>query len=344
MSGNAHPDPSERLRCKLIENDLDRYPTDVTEGYQLVLGATNCNNVTLVDYNGEQISILIPSNPPQGTDLRANTIGATTKCIPITQECISNTPTSMEHPFKCDNLSGMGMLNNDRFEGDLHNEKFKHYIFLEKGHEVVSRYNLSNPYRFGFATAVSGSPSENYAINVDNAFWSIRGIIGFILACNSSVYDVTYRSVNQTATIENIIPSSLHAAQSINGPMMLAQTTVQTSLEMGMLHSVVAANSSADAANRFGQWYSKVSLAFSTATLEEVPSLKEQTRKTSIFTCLPKDALWTLIGLTGSYVVLGIALTVLACVAGNVGSVQSQLTVAGLAAASFENTGLISVR
>ncbi|ERF72446.1 hypothetical protein EPUS_07903 [Endocarpon pusillum Z07020] len=172
----------------------------------------------------------------------------------------------------------MDVSNGKEFNGDLDREKFYQKLFQQKGHETVSRYNLTNPHLFGVAAVFAGSPPNyNKTATADEALVSTIGNVPFIVACNSTIYDVIYRSVNQTITIETISPSILDVSQSINGPMMIAQQVVQPSLQMRFLYSMAAAYSEMETANTFGRWYSETSLAFSIAAFEEVPSLAERT-------------------------------------------------------------------
>jgi hypothetical protein len=184
-----------------------------------------------------------------------------------------------------------------------------------------------------------GFPTLSFEGSVTKAlkdFWTIPGRIGIGVFCNSSVYDVTYRSVNQTMIIESGSLSNEDVAQSINGPITLTPGPCG-SISYAMMQSMIAAESGTDAAKRFGQSYGRLLLGFSMAALEKVPSLAEQTRTTIIATCVPKAAFWIMIALTVVYEILGIALTVVAVLAGNFSSVQAQLSVAGPAAASFED-------
>jgi hypothetical protein len=292
------------------------------------------NNVTLVEYGGEHISIVVPPISSQYTDWRANTIGASTKCIIASTDCMLETdgvdPT-------CQEFSGMGILDMDKPEGNLtRSDLLVQYLFQQQDRDFVSKYNLTNPYSFMLRMGFLDFVFEGSRLNVLEDFWVTPRGIAICVACNSSVYDITYRSVNRTIAIESSSLSNIDVAQSINGPITLS-VNIEDGIATGMIVSMIAAESGTDTANLFGQSYSRLSLAFSMAALEKAPSLAEQTRTTIIATCVPKAALWIMIALTVVYEILGIALTVIAVLAGNVSSVQAQLSVAGLAAASFED-------
>jgi hypothetical protein len=61
------------------------------------------------------------------------------------------------------------------------------YLFQQKDLEIVSKYNLKNPFSFFLAAAVNEEWFEGSVIKALKDFWTVPGGVGFVVACNSGL-------------------------------------------------------------------------------------------------------------------------------------------------------------
>ncbi|KAE9973373.1 hypothetical protein BLS_008360 [Venturia inaequalis] len=351
MYQNREPSLADRLPCTMASADQSYYPVNSSEGYKLAQGASGTlNNITTVLVDGTAIALMVPSNPRPSLDWRAKSIGVTTQCENIAKKCM-NSAASIgglgNSEFRCPKSLGfpsdfsgsMGIYQG----GSAWNWTLFPNSLLANTSKI--QYNLPNPYNFilqavgteQLRTSLSKDPEM---VVVSNSFFS-----NTILRCNTTIYDVIYTSINGTVNIEDHQPSNLNMSQSINGPTIFSllsasskQATLQSFVQSGFSYALFSSDSVAQMSQSFANAYSRVTLAFGSVALTPVETLVEQERTESLVTCVPKAPLWTLVGLAVLYLFLALVLTIIAVrnTSADVADIQSQLSIHGLAAKSFE--------
>lgn len=352
MYQNREPRPADRLPCTIASADQSYYPVNSSEGYKLAQGASGIsNNITTVSINGTTIALLLPSNPHPNLDWRAKSIGVTTQCENIAKKCMNNTGIGglSNSEFRCPKSLGFP----SDFSGSMGiyqgGSAWNWTLFPNSLPANTSKvqYNLPNPYNFilqavGTEQLRANLSNDPNMVIVSNSFFS-----NTILRCNATIYDVVYTSINGTITIENYQPSNLNMSQSINGPTIFSllsvaskQATLQSFIQSGFSYALFSSDSVKQMSRSFADAYSRVTLAFGSVALDPVKTLAEQERTVSLVTCVPKAPLWTLVGLAGLYLILAIILTIIAVrnTSGDVADIQSQLSIHGLSAQSFESS------
>jgi hypothetical protein len=351
MVQNPEPSPADRLPCTVASSDLSYYLSNPSEGYKLAQGIGLLNNITTVSTNKTSISVLLPSNPHPDIDWRAKTIGVTTQCENIATKCTTvpedvafnnwdfNCSKSVDFPSEFSGTMGM-------FQGST---TWNWTLFPNALPENTSRieYNMPNPYNFVLQAVGTGKPQDKLMKDPD----IIVGedfVSNTILKCKTTIYDVVYTSINGTITIEDHRPSNLNISQSINGPTVFSllfalpeQASLPSFVKSGFSTALFSSESAIEMAQRFANTYSRITLAFGSVALNPLETLVQQTRATSLVTCVPKAPLYALVSLAGLYLALAIILAVIAVrnTSGDVADIQSQLSISGLAATSFESTG-----
>lgn len=353
MYQNREPSPADRLPCTMASADQSYYPVNSSEGYKLAQGGSGTlNNITTVIVNGTSIALLVPSDPHPSLDWRAKSIGVTTQCENIAKECMNSTGSIgglTNSEFRCPKSLGFP----SEFSGSIGiyqgGSAWNWTLFPNVLPANTSRiqYNLPNPYNFilqavGTEQVRTSLSKDPEMVMVSNSFFS-----NTILRCNTTIHDVVYTSINGTVTVEDHHPSNLNMSQSINGPTVFSllsvaskQATLQSFIQSGFSYALFSSGSVKQLSQSFADAYSRVTLAFGSVALNPAETLTEQQRTVSLVTCVPKAPLWTLVSLAIIYLILALALTVVAVrnTSADIANIQSQLSIHGLAAKSFEST------
>lgn len=162
------------------------------------------------------------------------------------------------------------------------------------------------------------------------------------MLCQTFVWDISYRSIGGTIIIEEANLSNLNVSQSVSGPVIDAggpKSVPVASLSSSLTISMVKSTMIGDFLSKFAAAYSQITLAYAAGAFDPTPATTAMTSSTKIVACVPVAPLWSLAALACIYLLLGVSFTTVALSAlpgENVRSVQAQLSVAGLTAASFE--------
>lgn len=193
-----------------------------------------------------------------------------------------------------------------------------------------------NPFNFGWAALVNedmGTPQ------IDGIVGTQQGGTGFVVLCNTSVYDIAYTSVN--GTIRSFLPamSNLSVSNIVAGNM--AQTSIAGDyLKFSAAMSVgVTATNAKDLADQLALSYSKAALAVFSNSI--VPSAVPRARyRSSILVArVPAAPLYALIAANLAFEAAGFVLCYLALrdpEPVELRDVQARLGIAGLIADRFE--------
>jgi hypothetical protein len=348
---NLQPGPADRLPCTLASADQSYSLSNPSEGYKLAQGISLLNNITTISSSKTSISILLPSNPHPDLDWRAKTIGVTTQCENIATKCMnpSGSIGFSNQEFNCSKSVGFPSEFSGKMGIHQGGTMWNWTLFPNALPENTSsiEYNLPNPYNFVLQAVGTEKPQDKLTKDPDMIVRD-NFVSNTILKCNTTIYDVVYTSINGTITIEDHHSSNLNISQSINGPTIFSllfahpeQASLPSFVKSGFSTALFSSESAIEMAQRFANIYSRITLAFGSVALNPLETLVQQTRATSLVTCVPKAPLFALVGLAGLYLALAIILAVIAVrnTSGDVADIQSQLSISGLAATRFESTG-----
>jgi hypothetical protein len=197
-------------------------------------------------------------------------------------------------------------------------------------------YGGQNPFNFGWAALVN---EDMVTLQMDGIVGTQQGGTGFVVLCNTSVYDIAYTSVN--GTIRNFLPTMGNLSVSNIVASNMAETSIAKDyLRFAATMSVgVTARNAKDLADQLALSYSKAALAVFSNSI--VPSAVPHARyRSSILVARVPDApLYALLAANLAFVVAGF---VLCCLAlrdsqpAETRDVQARLSITGLVADHFE--------
>lgn len=308
-----------------------------------VLSNVSSTSQVLVYKDNEEISygyLAVPSSSGVSSmDYTATTYGMTTRCMPVSDSCDLTAAYGASTPFKCTNA----------FSGDVTRLSFDSVYFTDdtmQNNQTTS--GISNPFYFGIATLVSESLS-NLISDVPDIVTPVHGGVAYVLGCSTTLYDITYTSVNSSITAFTASKSNESVANIWQGPM--AYTLVsQMSLQQAATVATLGSKSAQEIADKFAVSYSTIALATGAQVIRRRPALEAQLRTVQLVTQVPKVPLYALVAANMVFVVGGVVLAAVAL--GSCGTesheVQGRLSVVGLVADRFEqsraNAGLTSLK
>lgn len=203
------------------------------------------------------------------------------------------------------------------------------------GHNDIT---ISNP--FYFATGAQLATTDVLADDPEAAQVSGQGqqSSGFILLCTSTVYELTYNSVNGSVVNGTYTVTNDTLPSNIRWTLTYVQAYSQNALESAWISGAQQSNTSQELADFFAQRFSETTLSMVVGITEPAFNLAERTREHLLVTRLPKAPFFTLIVLNLLYAALGVLLAALAVASQprRTRDVQARLSIAGLVAALFE--------
>jgi hypothetical protein len=205
-------------------------------------------------------------------------------------------------------------------------------------------FNLPNPYIVAIAGAIAASVQTDNPVFTSPEVLESGDFPAVILTCDTSVWDLSYRSVNGTILIDKATLSNLNVSQTVSGPLVITADYLKslplTSLSDSLATSMMASQSLDEFLSKFAAAYSQVTLSYAAGAFDAIPGTESMTASTKIVACVPIAPLWSLVALAGIYFLLGTCFAMVALsttLSGdNIRSVQAQLSIPGLTAASFE--------
>jgi hypothetical protein len=293
-------------------------------------------------------SVLVPINSqkqyayvakPQSSrlsslDYTAATYAIYSQCMPVASRCLNITDaldkictTDIRHETDLSKLWGRGYTTDLIFSTDA--TAFK-----------TTDGPFSNPYYW--RTVLYTGPgiylSESLRTDpdVDGTSTGIAGGAIVIVTCNSTVYDVTYSSVNSSITDWR---ASLSNSTIID--LFKVGNIVREAYKPYLYQAIALAGFSKtgrEIADKFAVAYSRIVLAGTAAAFEPRDAIASQKRGQIQVAMVPKTPLYVLIAASLLLVAFGIVLSVLALIAlkGDIGEVQARLSIHALVAAAYE--------
>ncbi|KAH7088987.1 hypothetical protein FB567DRAFT_522762 [Paraphoma chrysanthemicola] len=326
--------------------------------------------ITFTDRSGMQYALVGPADHEPSLDWKAASFGVSSTCSAIPDggcavaESITNATDARQNPinlvpFQCTKAkAGLDITGTfTSFNTALHMMNFHKYSAESPPFFNTTLVRTSEPIARNFSetndifrnkwtvlvmrkipSAVQGDFSllpPTFA--TDDRIWK-HGLLGafFVLHCNVTVWDVTYKSVSSNITILDKVPS--------NGTVA-GMASMPATRQIGTLTNVFQDESTGPLSRKSPDDFIRsfelgMSKAYSYAVASQMnsrPSLMMQSRTLKVVTRLPHAALWCLVAANFVYAVLGLVVAICALLKINpeVGQVQVRLGVSGLLAALF---------
>ena len=336
---------TSRVPCNVIVADVNFSATNLSEGYQLASTSTsnlsNINHVynAPVGQNGPALAVLLPVGAPSDADWQANTVGVSSVCQSISLPCVAKNGTSLGIPYNCTGTTVPSDVYGDPFSGVIWQTTMAVQALKSDA------LNLPNPYIVAIAGAIAASVQTDNPVFASPQVLESGDFPAVILTCNTSVWDISYRSVNGTILVDKATLSNLDVSQTVSGPLVVTAgyenySLPLTSLSDNLATSMMASRSMDEFLSNFAAAYSQVTLSYAAGAFDPIPGTSSMMSSTKIVACVPIAPLWSLVVLAGIYFLLGTCFAMVALsttLSGdNVRSVQTQLSIAGLTAAGFE--------
>jgi hypothetical protein len=316
------------------------------EGYKTAFNISSVN--TLLSASAQnQTFVLLGDQQSIGSnlDFLATTVGVSTQCFPISQECNLTAVSGASTPFYCS--SG---VNGDLTAGNLPNNETSYgsdpiYTLYFNNSGLTENYDFyypTNPvYVALLAKARSTGGVDSTGDSNDTALVDlIHGGVAFILFCNVTVYDVEYSYVNGSVSIIDFSPSNNTVAGIIDGPMMELNSAYYMLTNAAEI--AVFANTSQGLADYMALAYSQASIGFASGVFSPRTNEVEQSRNTLLVSRVLKSSLYLLVGLNVVFAVSVFVIAICAWGANHsdegVREVEARLNVWGLAAQAFEQS------
>lgn len=288
------------------------------------------------------------ASPPQERlstlDYSVSTYAIQSQCTPVTTQCANaNDAAGVGLRFKCP----------FKFEGfastavGATNSVAMAYFTDSTGSNNNTNLNpIGNPYYYSamiVANMRNGAPAE--LVNDPQVIKGTHGGSTIIaLFCSSTVYDVTYSSVNGTIKNWETSASNISTARILQGTQRLTEVGLPNLVQAASIAGL--SNSAQSIADQFALAYSQTAMAVASAAFEPRAALVSQVREQILVARVPKAPLFALLVANLLLVVLGIVLTFVALVAvrGDTGEVQGRLNIPTLVAAMFEGRVRLPVK
>jgi hypothetical protein len=334
---------TSRVPCNVIIDDESFSATNLSEGYQLASTSTsNLSDINLVynapiGQNGPALAVLLPAGAPSDAVWQAKTVGVSSVCQSIGSTCAGKGGSAVGIPYNCSGSTVPLDVYGDPFAGMISQTTMAIQALKS------DTWNLPNPYIAAIAGAIAASVQKDNPVFTSPEVLESGDFPAVILTCDTSVWDISYRSVNGTILVDNATLSNLNVSQTVSGPLVAAEdqkSLPSTSLSDSLGTSMMASQSIDELLSKFAAAYSQVTLSYAAGAFDAIPGTSSMTASTKIVACIPIAPLWSLTALAGIYFLLGTCLATVALSAtlsgDNVRSVQAQLSIPGLTAAGFE--------
>ncbi len=295
--------------------------------------------MTVPVYQNDRTQYAYVATPPSSrlgsVDYTVSTYAVTTQCNPVTASCFNPSSISgASAPYKCP-FAFQGAVNT---LVNAPNSVAEAYFTDSNGSNNDTTSNpIGNPYYHAAMLLMNTRNGRPPGLQNDpEATEGGHGGSIVALFCTSTVYDVTYSSVNGTITHWTTSPSNNSNTMIVQGTQRL--TTVGNPNLIQAATVAGLSDSAQEVANQFALAYSQTALAVSTGAFEPRAASASQVRETILVARVPKAPLFALVLANLMLVLLGIILTLVALISlrGSTGEVQARLSIPTLVAALFE--------
>ncbi|KAL2066479.1 hypothetical protein VTL71DRAFT_2550 [Oculimacula yallundae] len=282
-------------------------------------------------------------NPPKSAlaniDYQSHTWGLKTQCAPVTSQCIDLAAPSVGNrlDYKCP-FAMEGRVSTDA--RSAFQNQFLMTYFTNSTAVSNSTYttDLANPYYFATLAIVNQNIGNDLELAKDPEITtSGHGAGVFAVFCNTTVYDISYTSINNTITHFDAKPANSTLTNIIQGSQQYTSVG-NPNLIQGASVGMLISKTAQDVADSFALTYSQIALGVGSAAFEPQEAVNAQRRESILVAKVPVVPLAVLLGANMALVVLGCVLLGVAVGAakGDTREVQARLSVSGLVARCFE--------
>ncbi|RAK93391.1 hypothetical protein BO79DRAFT_267496 [Aspergillus costaricaensis CBS 115574] len=321
--------------CSVSMAVTGQFLANATVSLGVLNNVSDFATVYTYDNNGTMYSYLgIPEGTASVThrDYEAQTYGAATQCEMFSKRCnLTEVTTSLR--YNCSSA----------FAGFIDSTELITGFFTDSSMTTdiedneTSNYGTENPFYYVIAgvLSTSGGTVPNSTDFVQNE----SGVYGYVLGCNTTIYDIVYDRVNNSVT--RFVPTDSNTSVSNIWQTSIAQTVdwePSIELEIG---AAAFSQTGQEFADKIAQSFSKVILALGADGVESRPALAAQQRETSLVSRVPMAPLFTLVAVNFLYVIVGLIFAGIAIrtARGAVPDVHARLGISGLVADRFEDPG-----
>ncbi|KAI9048167.1 hypothetical protein LZ554_007962 [Drepanopeziza brunnea f. sp. 'monogermtubi'] len=271
-------------------------------------------------------------------DYKSHSWSLKTQCTPITTKCIDpDNIYGAGFSYKCP-FAMEGRISTDSNTGFQNQFKMTYFTNSSAASNYTGATDLANPYHFAAIGVVNQNIGHGPVLSADPEILSTtHGADLFVVFCNTTVYDVSYVSLNGSVTSFDTTPANRTLTNIVQGSQQYTRVG-DPSLIQGASIAAFVSSTAQGVADYFALTYSQVALGIASAAFVAQPAVASQTRITMLVARVPVAPLTCLLIANLSLALLGVVLVVLAgrAARGEAGEVQARLSVAGLVAAHFE--------
>ncbi|RAL00752.1 uncharacterized protein BO80DRAFT_502163 [Aspergillus ibericus CBS 121593] len=273
---------------------------------------------------------------PEGTlvnrDWEATTYGARTQCQMISKQCnLTEVTTSLR--YNCSSAFAGFIDSTELITGFFTDETMTDDI---KDNEV-SNYGTGNPFYYALAgvLSTSGGAVPNSTDFVQNE----SGVYGYVMGCNTTIYDVIYGNANHSLVY--LSPTASNTSVSNIFQTSISQTVdwePAIELEIG---AAAYSSTGQGFADQLAAEFNRVIMALGAGALEARPAFAVQQRESLLVSRVPMAPLFTLVAVNFLYVICGLVFAGFAFRAARreVPDIHARFGISGLVADRFENPG-----
>jgi hypothetical protein len=292
---------------------------------------------THIDRNGTNFAYLgVPTRSDlYNVDFSARTWGLSSTCTPITKECVTQMHTNgAEVHYDCSSIA---------FGGDIttslvNQMNMQYYSGADMRQEAQWNVSVGNPYYYAAIASVNQNTGFEGGVGSDpEVYIALHSATVIAVACNTTVWDIEYTSVNGSITRFVTSPSNTSMANIMMGTQRYTQIA-DPYLTQAFSTAGWDANSAQDMADGFANEYSLAALSLGAGAIYPSASTEAQLRTNKLVARVPLAPLFALLVSNLLLLILGLILTAWAIGAagGDVNEVQARLGVVGLVGSCFE--------
>lgn len=329
---DAGSSPTAAMEACAVSMGSSIFFTNPTNTYAVLGNLSTTMTAAMFQDDRPFVYMGVPKvNATSRTDYKATTYALQTACTPVSRECNLVSLAGASTAYHCNSI----------FEGNLAAEPWKMMYFSDATlSDNDTDSGVGNPFYFGWAALLNGGGGGNlYNSDSPQLVRNMHGGDAVVLACNTTVFDVEYTSVNNTIVQWASQMSNVSVANIVQGPLA-KQTGDSRATPYLQYHSSIAmfSDSVQGLADYMALSYSKAALSFFASTLLEQDAVHAEERASMLVARVPIAPLLALVVANLLFVVAGIVLLAIALLYsdGRTKDVQSRLSIAGLVSHAFE--------
>ncbi|KAI3317140.1 hypothetical protein HD806DRAFT_551106 [Xylariaceae sp. AK1471] len=284
---------------------------------------------TYIDRNGTNFAYLgIPARTDlYNVDFSAHTWALSSSCTPITKDCI----TRITGPDALYNRSSIA-FNGDLATNSINHMTMQYFSGAAMTDPAPGNVSVSNPYYYAAIASVNQNTGYNRnLVNDSGIAIGLHSATIIAVACNTTVWDIEYTSINGSITRFVTSPSNRSMANIMMGTQSFTHVA-DAFLTQSFSTGAWLANSAQDIADNFAREYSLAALSLGGGAMTPSLAMEAQFRTEILVARVPLAPLYALVASNLLLLILGLVLTVWAIgtARGDVSEVQARLGVVGL--------------